>query len=84
MSFWQTAAHNLRAEQAKILARVLLENDEPLPARSRKLVGSRSAENDAGRLRGLPAVGRGVSGAVPGTDPLRALLVKESRRRRHE
>jgi hypothetical protein len=31
---------------------------------------------DNRRLRGLPAVGRGVSGHIPGTDPLEALLDK--------
>jgi hypothetical protein len=32
-------------------------------------------------LRGLPVVARGVGGVAPGTDPLRALLTKERRRR---
>ena len=34
------------------------------------------------QLRGLPAISRGTSGPIPGTDPLRALLGKERRRRR--
>lgn len=34
-----------------------------------KMVGGRSAEGDPRRLRGLPAIARGVSGAIPGTDP---------------
>ncbi len=29
--------------------------------------------------RGLPLVGRGMTGAIPGTDPLQALLAKERR-----
>jgi hypothetical protein len=33
------------------------------------------------RMRGLPIVGPGVGGTSPGTDPVRALLTKESRRR---
>jgi hypothetical protein len=35
----------------------------------------------AGELRGLPAVGWGVGGVQPGTQPKRALLAKEGRRR---
>lgn len=33
------------------------------------------------RLRGVPAIGKGCSSTSPGTDPVRALLAKESRRR---
>ena len=33
-------------------------------------------------LRGLPAVGRGVGGAIPGTDPEAELLRREARRER--
>ena len=29
----------------------------------------RSSEGDTQRLRGIPAIGRNVAGAVPGTDP---------------
>ena len=32
-------------------------------------------------LRGLPMIGRSVSGATPGRNPLAALLAKERRRR---
>ena len=42
---------------------------------------SRSADgHDAARLRGLPAIGRNVSGSTVHTDPVRALLAKERRR----
>jgi hypothetical protein len=41
----------------------------------------RAHPNDAVRLRGIPAIGRGVSGAIGGTDPVRALEHKEGRRR---
>lgn len=37
--------------------------------------------------RGLPLVGRGMTGCIPGTDPLRALIAKEDaeeKRRRRE
>ena len=36
------------------------------------------------RMRGLPIVGCGVPGASPGTDPARAVLEMEPRRRRLE
>jgi len=35
--------------------------------------GARSAEGDEARLRGIPAIARGVSGEVPGTRPDRAV-----------
>ena len=37
---------------------------------------------DESRLRGLPAIGRGVSGATVEADPVKALLANEGRRRR--
>lgn len=33
-------------------------------------------------MRGTPIVGRGMTGAIPGSDPLRALLAKEAREER--
>lgn len=72
-------AHDLEAAQARALALVLLEVDDDVPT-ERKHRGSNGA--DYANLRGLPAIGRNVSGAVPGTDPLRALLAKEERRSR--
>ncbi len=35
------------------------------------------AGGDSRRLRGIPAIGRGVDGSIPGTDPLEAYLAKE-------
>ncbi len=66
------------------LARILLEageDDSPKGAKPGSDVGG----GDPARLRGLPAIGRNVAGAIPGTDPLRALIAKENRngRRRH-
>ena len=58
------------------LARILLEVGEPAP--DPKLYRG-TAAGDERRLRGLPAVARGTSGAIAGTDPLRALLAKERR-----
>ena len=39
---------------------------------------------DAGTLRGLPAVGRGVAGAMRGTQPERETLTRERRRERRQ
>ena len=41
-----------------------------------------TAAGDERRLRGIPAIGRETSGAVSGSDPVRALLAKKSRRGR--
>lgn len=38
-----------------------------------------TAAGDSRRLRGMPTVGRGTSGAIPGTNPVGALLARESR-----
>ena len=59
-----------------ILAEVDADHVEP------KTVAGATAPLDHRRLRGIPAVGRGVSGAISSTDPVRALLAKEPRGRR--
>src|SRR4051812_8010723 len=71
----------LEAQQVKTLARILAETD---PAAIRWPEGSpgATAGGDSRRLRGIPAIGRGCSGAVAGSDPLRALLAKERPQRR--
>jgi len=70
----------LRATQAANLVDVLMEIDPDDPAVGKRYVGSNGG--DHARLRGLPAIGPGVSGVMHGSDPLRALLAKESRQRR--
>lgn len=57
----------------KILAESGDDTNEPGP------VGGTSG-GDWERLRGLPAVGRGVSGAIRGTDPARETIRRDSRR----
>jgi len=37
--------------------------------RHRGIIAGRSAEGDEARLRGIPAIGRNVAGAIPGTSP---------------
>lgn len=38
-------------------------------SRRRGIIGARSAGGDEQRLRGIPAIGRNVAGAIPGTVP---------------
>ena len=68
------------------LAFILDATGEPMPeefkGRRGQMIGSRSAEDDLARLRALPAIAPGVSGAIPHTDPLRELLRKERNGRR--
>jgi hypothetical protein len=44
-------------------------------------VASGAASGDSRQLRGIPAVGRSVSGAVPGSDPVQALFGEQAQRR---
>lgn len=65
------------AEWRNKLARILLEaRAEP------ETVTKLTSAAAPGSLRGIPAIGRGSAGAVPGTDALRALIAKERRRGR--
>lgn len=53
------------------LARILLETGEPAPPTT---VTKATLSGDTRRLRGIPAIGYGVAGASPGTNPLTELL----------
>jgi hypothetical protein len=66
----------LQAEDLQKVARIVAEIDE---AAIQSAAGATSGGDEA-RLRGLPAIGRNVAGAIPGANPLRALLAKERRR----
>lgn len=57
----------LDAEHAELIRRALDEADPMTPMRR----FDPTLGGDAARLRGIPAIGRGVSGAIPGTDPER-------------
>lgn len=39
--------------------------------------GNGSSGGDTRQLRGIPAIGRGVGGAIAGSDPLRKLMRKQ-------
>jgi hypothetical protein len=64
------------ADQAR-LEKVLRESEfvEAEPA------AGATAGGDSRGLRGIPAIGRGCAGAIPGTSPVGALLRLEGRRR---
>src|SRR3954452_10637507 len=65
-------AHYEKVEDQRKLAKILLETGGPAPPPTR-VAGARSG-GDERALRGLPAIGRGVSGTMPGTDPVQAVL----------
>ncbi len=57
----------LDAAHAALIRHALNEADPVTPMRRY----DPTLGGDAARLRGIPAIGRGVSGAIPGTDPER-------------
>jgi len=71
-----------RQLQAEDLARVEEIVREVGEAEEPPAVAGATAAGDERRLRGIPAISRGTSGAIAGSDPLRALLQKERRRGR--
>jgi hypothetical protein len=61
----QQALAELKAHQARVLAKILQDiNPDEQPSKYRTPPGG-----DNQRLRGIPAVGRGVAGAIPNTTP---------------
>lgn len=81
MSSWTAKAHNLRAEQARILATILQELDPDDPrtlqdARTQKL-DPRSGAGDHTRLRMIPVHAPGVGGTIPGTNPIAEVIRQE-------
>lgn len=72
------ARHMQRIEDEQKFAKILLETGEAAPPPT----NGASNGGDWERLRGLPAIGRGVSGAIRGSDPLGELLRREHRLRR--
>ena len=63
----------LEAEDSRKVARIIAAAADTAPTS----VAGATAAGDAMRLRGLPALSRHTSGAIPGTNPLSALLAKE-------
>ena len=58
--------HTEAARDAQKIARIMLETGESAPITSR--AGATNG-GDERKLRGIPAIGRGVTGAIPGTSP---------------
>ena len=77
MSTWTVPAHQLHQEQARILAEALLDMNPDDPELAKRYAAT--AAGDSRRLRGIPALARGVGSAIPGTNPLQALIAKETR-----
>jgi hypothetical protein len=69
MNSWTTKAHQLRQHQAAILVEILqdLQPDDPRTIQHARPHQTHQAS--AGDLRGIPAIGRGVAGAIPGSSP---------------
>lgn len=63
-----------RIEDAQKIGRILAETGDPGPTNT---VARATLAGDTRRLRGIPAVARGVSGVSPGTDP--TVVVRRSR-----
>ena len=78
------AQEQIEAEQK--LARIILESgglpDEVDAPKGSPRLAKGADGHDWRRRRGLPMIGKGVSGAMPGTNPLGALLAQERGRRR--
>lgn len=59
-------AHYERIQDQRKLARILLETGEAAPTTTRP---GATAGGDERKLRGIPAIGRGVTGAINHTVP---------------
>lgn len=72
---WNMNPTELRQYQAQQVDEILRMIDtataptDEQARRHRDIIGGRSAEGDEARLRGIPAIGRNVAGAIPGTSP---------------
>jgi hypothetical protein len=78
-------ASNLKAENAARVAKIVADaagddtaNPEQPAFRGDALLVDRE------RLRGIPAIGPGVRGAIAGTNPLHRMLSDETRRERRQ
>lgn len=65
-TLWEVPAHDLLRAQAQALADIARELPPDDPS---TLTRGVTPAGDERRLRGIPAIGRGVTGAIPGTIP---------------
>ncbi len=63
------ALDRLRREHAALERKMREVANTPAPKRDSRHVGRGAAGGDPARLRGLPAIGPSVGGAMRGTDP---------------
>lgn len=71
-----------RIEDARKIANLMLEVDAEAPPDANGKVYRRSADgHSTDRRRGLPLIGRGVSGTSPGTNPVAELPCGTTRAR---
>lgn len=61
-------ARTLQAQDQRMVARAVLDSGGPAPPR---ITPGVTLPGDSRRLRGIPAIGRGVQGCIPGTNPAR-------------
>ena len=62
--------HAQQAQQdARNMARIALETSTSEEIATGKTARGATAGGDERKLRGIPAIGRGVAGAIPGTSP---------------
>jgi hypothetical protein len=67
MNISLTLKHALEhVRQEQLIARIVRESEATADIKSST---GATAAGDERRLRGLPAIGRGVAGAIPGTSP---------------
>lgn len=72
-----------KMEDERKVAQIILEAEDALDGTGAPTLVRRSADgHDPSRLRGLPAIGKNVTGSTIHTDPVAHLLWKESRQRR--
>jgi hypothetical protein len=77
------STESMWVEHAKLIAKLCIETGGNIAEeRGRRRMMQHTAADERS-LRGIPAIGaRGAPSAIAGTDPLRSLLAKESRRGR--
>ena len=72
-----------QAEDERRIGQIILETgcseDEARASAGIRLLSRTADGHDPARLRGLPAIGRNVTGATVETNPVAALLRKEAR-----
>jgi hypothetical protein len=75
--------HQQAVEDERKVARIVQATGELLDEASAGRMPLRASANGhhRDRRRGLPVISRGTTGAMPGSDPVHALLAKERRGR---